>query len=82
MGVGGFNLPYDVPANEFLNLEGHQLSTSRNWAVWIPEYLEKYDKEQLRYYLSANMPESGDSDFSWKDLCVATTMNWWQRTAI
>ena len=67
MGVGGLNLPYDVPANEFLNLEGYQLSTSRNWAVWIPEYLEKYDKEQLRYYLSANMPESGDSDFSWKD---------------
>ena len=67
MGVGGFNLPYDVPANAFLNLEGYQLSTSRNWAVWIPEYLEKYDKEQLRYYLSANMPESGDSDFSWKD---------------
>jgi methionyl-tRNA synthetase len=67
MGIGEFNLPYDIPANEFLNLEGYQLSTSRNWAVWIPEYLQKYNAEQLRYYLSANMPETGDSDFSWKD---------------
>ena len=67
MGYGGLNLPYDIPANEFLNMEGRQLSTSRNWAVWLPDYLERYDPDPLRYYLSANMPETSDSDFSWKD---------------
>ena len=66
MGYGGLNLPYDVPANEFLNIQGRQLSTSRNWAVWLPDYLETYDPDPLRYYLSANMPESGDTDFSWQ----------------
>lgn len=67
MGYNGLNLPYDVPANEFLNLEGRQFSTSRNWAVWLPDYLERYAADSLRYYLSANMPESADSDFSWQD---------------
>ena len=67
MGHGGFNLPYDVPANEFLSLENQQFSTSRNWAVWLPEYLERYAPDPLRYYLSINMPESGDSDFSWSE---------------
>lgn len=67
MGYNGLNLPYDVPANEFLNLEGRQFSTSRNWAVWLPDYLERYAPDPLRYYLSANMPESADSDFSWQD---------------
>ena len=67
MGYGGLNLPYDVPANEFLTLEGQQLSTSRNWAVWVPDYLDKYDPDPLRYYLSASMPETSDSDFSWRD---------------
>ena len=67
MGYGGLNLPYDVPANEFLSLESRQFSTSRNWAVWLPDYLERYDADPLRYYLSANMPESGDSNFSWAE---------------
>ncbi len=65
MGYGGLNLPYDVPANEFLSLEDRQFSTSRNWAVWLPDYLERYAPDPLRYYLSINMPETGDSDFSW-----------------
>ncbi|MFH1487258.1 MAG: methionine--tRNA ligase [Chloroflexota bacterium] len=64
---GGLNLPYDVPANEFLNLEGRQLSTSRSWAVWLPDYLERYDPDPLRYLLSVNMPETGDTDFSWRE---------------
>ena len=67
MGYGGLNLPYDVPANEFLSLENRQFSTSRNWAVWLPDYLEQYDPDPLRYYLSINMPETGDSDFSWSE---------------
>ncbi|MDA0988057.1 MAG: methionine--tRNA ligase [Chloroflexi bacterium] len=67
MGYGGLNLPYDVPANEFVTLEGKQLSTSRNWAVWIPDYLDHYDPDPLRYHLSMTMPETSDSDFSWWD---------------
>jgi len=67
MGYGGLPLPYDVPANEFLTLEGRQLSTSRNWAVWVPDYLEHYAPDPLRYFFSANMPESGDTDFSWRE---------------
>ncbi len=65
MGYGDYNLPYDVPANEFLNIEGQKLSTSRNWAVWLDDYLESYDPDPLRYYLSAVMPETQDSDFAW-----------------
>ncbi len=65
MGYGGLNLPYDVPANEFLNIQGQKLSTSRNWAVWVHEYLDKYDPDPLRYFLAAAMPETQDSDFSW-----------------
>ena len=67
MGKGGLNLPYDVPANEFLSLENRQFSTSRQWAVWLPDYLDRYEPDPLRYYLSINMPESGDSDFSWSE---------------
>jgi methionyl-tRNA synthetase len=67
MGYEGLNLPYDVPANEFLTLEGRPLSTSRNWAVWLPDYLERYEPDPLRYFLSASMPESGDTDFSWRE---------------
>jgi methionyl-tRNA synthetase len=67
MGYGGLSLPYDVPANEFLTIEGKKLSTSRNWAVWLPEYLERYDPDPLRYYLSISMPETGDADFSWHE---------------
>ncbi|HYI13931.1 MAG TPA: methionine--tRNA ligase, partial [Thermomicrobiales bacterium] len=62
---GDMNLPYDIPANEFLNLEGQQLSTSRNWAVWVPDYLERYAADPLRYYLTAVAPETRDSEFSW-----------------
>jgi methionyl-tRNA synthetase len=65
LGYGGLNLPYDVPANEFLTLKGKQLSTSRNWAVWLPDYLERYPPDPLRYHLSISMPETGDTDFSW-----------------
>ena len=67
MGYDGLNLPHDVPANEFLTIEGRRLSTSRNWAVWLPDYLERYDPDPLRYALAANMPETGDSDFSWHE---------------
>jgi len=67
MGYEGLNLPYDVPANEFLTLEGRKLSTSRNWAVWVPDYLERYPADPLRYMMSANMPETSDADFSWRE---------------
>jgi len=67
MGYGGLNLPYDVPANEFLTIEGRKLSTSRNWAVWLPDYLSRYEPDPLRYLLSINMPETGDTDFSWRE---------------
>jgi len=65
MGYGNLNLPYDVPANEFLTIEGRKLSTSRNWAVWLPDYLSRYEPDPLRYLLSINMPETSDADFSW-----------------
>ncbi|MFD2567099.1 methionine--tRNA ligase [Pseudotenacibaculum haliotis] len=66
---GGYILPENVPANEFLNLEGNKLSTSKNWAVWLHEYLEEFPGQQdvLRYTLTANAPESKDNDFTWKD---------------
>ncbi len=67
MGYGNLNLPYDVPANEFLTIEGKKLSTSRNWAVWLPDYLSRYDPDPLRYLFSINMPETGDTDFSWRE---------------
>lgn len=66
MGVKGLNLPYDVPANEFLNLEGRKMSTSQNFAVWLPDYLERYDPDPLRYFLTINAPETRDADFSWR----------------
>jgi len=66
---GSYILPDNVPANEFLNLEGDKISTSRNWAVWLHEYLEDFPGRQdvLRYVLTANMPETKDNDFTWKD---------------
>ncbi|MDR3287626.1 MAG: methionine--tRNA ligase [Prevotellaceae bacterium] len=66
---GEYILPDNVPANEFLNLEGDKLSTSRNWAVWLHEYLEEFKDKQdvLRYVLCANAPETKDNDFTWKD---------------
>jgi methionyl-tRNA synthetase len=67
MGYGGLNLPYDVPANEFLTIEGKKISRSRNWAVWLTDYLERYDPDPLRYILSINMCETSDTDFSWRE---------------
>lgn len=67
LGYGNLTLPFDIPANEFLTLEGRQLSTSRNWAVWVPDYLESYDPDPLRYILSVNMPETADTNFSWRE---------------
>lgn len=64
---GNFILPENVPANEFLNLEGKKLSTSRGWAVWLHDYLEHFESDYLRYALGVSIPESKDSDFSWKD---------------
>ena len=66
---GSYILPDNVPANEFLNLEGNKLSTSKNWAVWLPEYLEDFPNQQdvLRYALTANAPETKDNDFTWAD---------------
>jgi methionyl-tRNA synthetase len=61
------NLPYDVPANEFMNLEGKKISGSRNWAVWMDEALDRYDPDPLRYYLTVAMPESRDTDWIWGD---------------
>ena len=65
----GFQLPENVPANEFLNLEGDKISTSRNWAVWLHEYLQDFPGRQdvLRYVLTANAPETKDNDFTWRD---------------
>ena len=66
---GSYILPDNVPANEFLNLEGNKLSTSKNWAVWLNEYLQDFPEKQdvLRYALTANAPETKDNDFTWKD---------------
>ncbi len=66
---GSYILPDNVPANEFLNLEGNKLSTSKNWAVWLHEYLQDFPDKQdvLRYALTANAPETKDNDFTWKD---------------
>ena len=66
---GSYILPENVPANEFLNLEGDKISTSKNWAVWLHEYLEDFPEKQdvLRYALTANAPETKDNDFTWKD---------------
>jgi len=88
---GDFNLPTYVPANEFLNLEGDKLSTSRNHAVWLHEYLEDFPgkSDELRYVLTAIMPETKDSDFSWKDFqarvnneLVAILGNWVNRVMV
>jgi methionyl-tRNA synthetase len=67
MGYGERQLPYDVPANEYLTLEGQKISSSRGWAVWAPDYLSRYDPDPLRYYLTVHAPESSDSDFSWQE---------------
>ncbi len=61
------NLPYDVPANQFMNIGGLKASTSRHWAVWIPDLIGRYEPDSFRYYLCATMPETADSDFTWGD---------------
>ena len=66
-GYGDLIPPYNVPANEFLTIEGQKISTSKNWAVWLPDYLSRYDADPLRYILSINMPETSDTDFSWHE---------------
>ena len=87
IGYGGLNLPTDVVANEYLNLDGQGFSSSRNWAVWLPDYLERYDVDPLRYYLASIMPETADSDFTWEgylaannNVLVATLGNFVHRT--
>ncbi len=65
LGAGGLNLPSDVPANQFITMSGSKASTSQNWAVWVQDYLTRYDPDALRYALAAQMPETSDSDFSW-----------------
>ena len=73
MGISGLyddgsrpiSLPYDVPANEFMNIEGRQFSKSRNWAIWLPDILERYQPDAIRYYVAITFPETRDSDFSW-----------------
>ncbi len=67
MAYGEYVLPENVPANEFLNLEGNKLSTSRNYAVWLDDYLQRFEPDSLRYVLASILPENRDSDFSWKD---------------
>ncbi len=61
------NLPYDVPANEFMNVEGAKFSKSRNWAVWLPDILTRYDADAIRYYVLSSLPETRDTEFSWAD---------------
>jgi methionyl-tRNA synthetase len=62
-----YNLPHDVPANQYQTIRGSKASTSRRMAVWVPDFLSRYDPDSLRYYLSATMPETSDSDFTWAD---------------
>ena len=67
MAHGDFILPSQIPANEFLTIEGQKISTSRNWAVWVDDYLDVFPPDPLRYFLEANAPENKDADFAWKD---------------
>jgi methionyl-tRNA synthetase len=67
MAHGDFVLPSQIPANEFLNIEGRKISTSRNWAVWVDEYLDAFPPDPLRYWLESSAPENKDADFTWKD---------------
>jgi methionyl-tRNA synthetase len=87
LGYGGLDLPYDVPATQWMNLGGRKASKSANWAVWMPDYLSRYDPDPLRYYLAAAMPEVATSDFTWgeylrrnNDELVATWGNLVNRT--
>ena len=66
---GGYLLPHNVPANEFMNLEGDKISTSRNWAVWAKEYIDDFPgrSDEMRYVLASIMPEQKDAEFTWED---------------
>ncbi len=64
--ASSLQLPYDVPANEFMNIEGDKFSKSRNWAIWLPDILDRYQPDAVRYYVAATFPETSDSDFSWE----------------
>ncbi len=73
-------LPYDVPANEFMNIEGRQFSKSRNWAIWLPDILTRYDPDPIRYYVTAVMPETRDTDFAWNGFVARNNdelVSWW-----
>jgi methionyl-tRNA synthetase len=73
-------LPYDVPANEFMNIEGKQFSKSRNWAIWLPDILTRYDPDPIRYYVTAVMPETRDTDFAWDGFVARNNdelVSWW-----
>lgn len=72
MAHGDYILPAEIPANEFLNLEGAKLSTSRNWAIWLPDYLARFPADPLRYCLALNLPENRDVDFTWADFHART----------
>ena len=61
------NLPYNIPANEYLTLKGEQFSKSRGVGIWVPEILKRFDPDVIRYYLSINMPENKDADWTWND---------------
>ncbi len=67
MAYGDYILPSEIPANQFLNLEGEKLSTSKNYAIWLPDYLKEFEPDSLRYVLARNGPEDRDSDFTWRD---------------
>ena len=67
LGYGNLNVPYNVVASEYLNIEGSKASTSRNWAVWLPDLLDRYDPDAIRYVLTASGPETSDTDFSWDE---------------
>ena len=72
LGYGDRALPYDVPANEFLNLEGQKMSTSQNWALWMPDIMSRYEPDLVRYYLTAAAPEGRDSNWSWAEFVQRT----------
>jgi len=67
MGHGGYELPSDIPANEFMDIYGEKFSTSRNLAIWVSDYLKEFEPDPLRYYIAANAPENSNSDFSWRE---------------
>ncbi len=78
------NLPHDVPANEFMNVQGAQFSKSRNWAIWLPDMLSRYDPDAVRYYVTSVMPETRDSDFTWEDFVTRNNTElvaWWGNLA-